>query len=107
MRIILNYIIMRNSTNISNNREQIIAIIADVTDCSTKRIWGGTKIEKVFASLGDEDVWLYLEFCDRLEQAFSVHIPFEERLDILDSSLLGLEIRIADKIAQNALRQFV
>ncbi len=91
---------MRNATTNSNVREKIIAIMAEVTGCSTKKIWGGTKIEKVFESLGDDDVWKYLDFCEMLEETFSIKLSTDECIDILGHTLLALEIRISKKMKQ-------
>ena len=94
---------MGSYTNVSNNREKIIGIMADVTGCSTKKIWGGTKIEKVFDPLGDDALYRYFDFCSRLEKEFNIALSDDEMVAILPETLLGLELRISKKLpAQKA-----
>ena len=81
-------------------RDVILRIIAEVTKSSTNKIWGGTKIDQLFSGQED-DIWLYFEFCERLEKEFAIKISEQEQLQVLDMRLLELENFISKK--QNAV----
>lgn len=96
----------KTKTDIRKNRDQILSIIATVTKSPTKKIWGGTKIETIFSNndpSNDDDVWTYYEFCDNLESEFGISLSTNERLDMLDMTLMKMEIFLIGKIeAQSA-----
>ncbi|MBP5399140.1 MAG: hypothetical protein J6Y53_01825 [Alphaproteobacteria bacterium] len=77
-------------------RDNLIGIIADVTGCSTKSIWGGTKIDKLFDG-HEDDVWLFFEFCERLETEFAIKLSVEEQVQVLDMRLLEFELFLSKK----------
>ncbi|MBO7555854.1 MAG: hypothetical protein J6T72_00450 [Alphaproteobacteria bacterium] len=77
-----------------------------MTKSSTNKIWGGTKIESIFSNndpTNDDDVWTYYEFCDNLESEFGISLCTNERLDMLDMTLMKMELFLIGKIdAQSA-----
>lgn len=77
-------------------RDVILRIIAEVTKSSTNKIWGGTKIDQLFNGKED-DLWLYWDFCERLEKEFAIKISEQEQLQVLGMRLLELENFLSKK----------
>ena len=82
------------------NCDLIVGIIAQVTQCSAKEILNGTTIEQMFEGQKD-DIWLYFDFCERLEKEFAIKLSTKEQLQMLDMHLSELETFLSTK--QNAV----
>ena len=85
--------------NLSDFMDGVIGILSDVTQCSTKDFSSKTKVEPIFEHNKEDDVWVFIDFCERLEENFSIKINHNERLSILDMDLSELEKFLQEKIA--------